>query len=86
MKSYLMYICEVCGFQDSSREKVFACEAMHHNCTPEEYQHYLDLNKKAERCGCAVYYSNNEQNRKEFDDVCKEIADFEKLHHIIKHD
>lgn len=82
MKSYIMYVCEICGFESKDDKEVEKCEREHYGLTEEEMKHYKKLKADSAHAGAVLYSTNNEKTRKEFNDAIENLIKFEKEHNI----
>ncbi len=82
MNQFTMYECEKCGYTSKYAKEVEECEAGHVGLTLEEYKHYQELKKNAERCGRTTSVCKNEHTDAAFDKAIKDLIAFEKEHNL----
>lgn len=84
MRQYIMYVCEICGYESKDAKEVKEHEAAHMNLTTEEAMQYKILKSYAAYRGCVVSRIKNEETEQKFDEAIQNLLDFEKEHGILK--
>lgn len=84
MRQYIMYVCEICGYESKDAEEVKEHEAAHMNLTTEEARQYKILKSYAAYMGSVVSRIKNEETEQKFDEAIQNLLDFEKEHGISK--
>lgn len=82
MRSYNVYVCEKCGFENRDASLVEKCEARHMGLTVEELRYYNKLKSTAAHAGAILASASDEITRKNFDDAIDELTKFEIEHNI----
>lgn len=82
MKSYMVYICETCGYESKDAKEVMQHEAAHLGLTVEEMEQYRALKSFAFYMGSVVSHTKNDATDKAFDDAIHNLLDFEQEHGI----
>ena len=77
MRMYQVYVCEYCGKESLSHDKIEECEAAHMGLTVEE------KHTSAEYFGSVVSTTNNEQTRAAYDNAIKKLVQFEQSHGMV---
>ena len=82
MRSYTMYVCEVCGKESRDAMEIKEHEASHLGLTIPEYEEYLKKQGFVRRLSATVSITNNEITRKRVDDAIEDLLAFENAHGI----
>ena len=82
MKSYIMYVCETCGFECKDGKEMMKHEADHLGLTAEELETYNSLKSYARYIGSVISKTNNNETREKFDKAIEDLMAFEKVHNI----
>lgn len=85
MRQYIMYVCEICGYESKDAEEVKEHEAAHMNLTTEEAMQYKILKSYAAYRGSVVSRIKNEETEQKIDEAIQNLLDFEKEHGISKY-
>lgn len=83
MRMYQVYVCEYCGKESLSHDKIEECEAAHMGLTVEEKHTWNALKSSAEYFGSVVSTTNNEQTRAAYDNAIKKLVQFEQSHGMV---
>lgn len=78
----VQYKCGVCGFTDTDRSRVVACECSHMGITPEDLAEWKKLKEIARYCSKAYNTQANAQTDKAFDDAIGKLLEFERAHNL----
>ena len=82
MKSYVVYVCETCGFECKDGKEIMEHEASHLGLTAEELETYNSLKSYARYMGDMIGKTKNEKTERQFDKAIVELIAFEKEHNI----
>ena len=79
----IRYVCEICGYQSTTVEKMRKHEAMHFGLTADEYHEWAMLTGRADfmakMCGC----SRDTIMDKVLDDYVQALIKFEKKYNLV---
>lgn len=85
MKNYIMFVCETCGFETPSYDKMFAHEASHLGLSVEEYREYINLEMNIKYLEERIIYDQCSYTYDSLKESKIKLLTFEKDHEIAKY-
>lgn len=82
MISRPVYICEVCGKEDTNPTEIIKCECSHLGIDLNILNKWRELRKKAAEAGKQYSIRHNADTDTAFDKAVIELVDFEKKHNL----
>lgn len=82
MKTYVRYVCEVCGTEYGKCTDAYKCEAKCLNLTYGQYECYTKLLREEERAFRILESIFNNDTRKRCDDAVRAVIAFKNAYHI----
>ena len=76
------YKCEKCGKVSEDMDEILACEASHYGLSVREKKEWDELKEACRLAGSVVAQTNNEETRKEYDEVIASCIKYELDHNI----
>lgn len=81
MRTYSMFVCDVCGKESRDQEAIELCQANHLGlCNLEDYRKWKLLDGYAKACTAKLSYTNNQALRDLEEEAYNELLAFEKEH------
>lgn len=82
MRSYTVYVCDTCGYENRDRDLVEKCEARHYGLTVEEMHGYHALKSAVAHAEYLINVVSTASNRAYYENAIKNLEDFKKSHNI----